>query len=321
MAAAGAASPRAVVELFVRKQPFRSIQIVATPGSGNGRCFATARALQGALERKGHRVALATFRDLDRLQAWGCRPRGDFSLLVCVGGDGTMDAVAGTAIARFAPILPVPAGFGDLFGRALGCPRDVASVVALADGGGEIVGLDVGLKDGVAFLCHESFGFIHDIQDRTERAFWTPQHRGLRLAAYFRTALRHLVDTPLEPMRVVVDGRPLAHDAIVATIANVETYGSWLRLTPDASPVDGLFDVFLVRQTTKRRMLAKLVAFHLGLAREDPHVVVGRGSAVAISDGKGFRADLVVAPRSLRFLVTPAAARALSAGAPARRVA
>ncbi len=37
-----------------------------------------------------------------------------------------------------------------------------------------------------------------------------------------------------------MDGRVVAVDATLVIVANVKTYGAWLPLTPEASPVDGL---------------------------------------------------------------------------------
>jgi hypothetical protein len=36
-------------------------------------------------------------------------------------------------------------------------------------------------------------------------------------------ALHHLGETPLPPLRVTVDGKVVARDAVIVTVANVET--------------------------------------------------------------------------------------------------
>ena len=83
----------------------RTIQIVATPGSGNGRAFERARRLRDGLRARGHRARLAVFSDLERLHHWAAQDRSSFSLLICVGGDGTQDTAALAAVRRSVPFL------------------------------------------------------------------------------------------------------------------------------------------------------------------------------------------------------------------------
>ncbi len=48
----------------------RPIQIVATPGSGNGRALATALQLRKALRARRHQANLTVFSDLGSLRRW-----------------------------------------------------------------------------------------------------------------------------------------------------------------------------------------------------------------------------------------------------------
>ena len=161
-----------------------------------------------------------------------------------------------------------------------------------------------------AFLCQESYGFLSDIQSRTEgstrhRARW---RRGL---TYYQTALRHLRDMPLTSVRVSVDGRVVAKDAVIVTVANVETYGSRLNLTPAASPIDGLLDVFVMRRATKRELLASLLRRQARVPGAAKGAFVCRGRRVSVA-GAHVRDDLRVLPRRLPVVVSPETAEALA---------
>ena len=296
------------------KLPARTIQLISTAGSGNGRALATAKALREGLSARGLAARLENFSDLETLRTWAERDRTSFSLLVCVGGDGTVDTAAPAAIRRGVPLLPVPSGFGDLFARALGHGREIDSVIDLIEGRGEVVQVDAETRDGIVSLCHESYGFLSDIQETTEALGTESRQRWLRFLAYYRTALRRVTLEPLASWRVRVDSRTIADDAIIATIANVPTYGPWLKLTPDASPIDGLLDVFVLRRTSKPAMLARLLRWHFGLSREDDGVLLRRGRQVRVSGPE--RSDVVeVRPGALPVLVSPAMARSLAAEA------
>ena len=96
----------------------------------------------------------------------------------------------------------------------------------------------------------------------------------------------------------------------MVTVANVETYGAWLRLTPAASPVDGLFDVFVMRGATKREVLAKLLRRHLRIPGPESGTQVYRGRRVSVVAAGSPREDLELVPGILPVLVSPETRRA-----------
>ena len=289
--------------------PSRLVEIVATPGSGNGRAMATAVQLREALRARGREVTLEVFSRLEQLHRWAATSATRSSLLICVGGDGTQSSAAMAAVRRSVPFLPVPVGFGNLFGRAFGHPTRVDRVVELVERGA-LIHSDVGIQRGELFLCHASFGLLSEVQDRVETGAY-PRARWRRWIAYYRAGVRHLRDTPLTAVEVAVDGRVVTNDAIVVTVANVATYGGWLRLTPDASPVDGLFDVFVMHGTTKREILARLLKRHLRLPGVDQGSQLYRGRRVSVAASRSAQAKLQLIPGVLPVVVAPETARAL----------
>jgi len=288
----------------------RAIQIVATPGSGNGRALHTALELREALRARGHRARLAVFSDLDSLGRWATTGGTSFSRLVCVGGDGTQDTAAVAAVRRSVPFLAVGSGFGNLFARALGQPHRVDRAIDLLERG-ELVHVDVGIRNRRLFLCQESYGLLSDIQSRVEESGRQPRSRSRRVLAYYQMAVRHLRETPLTPLQVSVDGRIVARDAVIVIVANVETYGAWLRLTPGASPIDGLLDVFAMKRAAKREILARLLGWQLRLPGTEPGALVSRGRRVSVAAPHRVRDELGLMPRRLPVVVSSKTARAL----------
>src|SRR4029079_16265345 len=91
-----------------------------------------------------------------------------------------------------------------------------------------------------------------------ERGRNQPRRRWLRYLYYYGVAHRFLFRTRLASFQVAVDGTPVADDAVLVTVANVETYRGFLSLTPTASPIDGLFDVAVIRRVSKLGLLPRL---------------------------------------------------------------
>ncbi len=144
-----------------------------------------------------------------------------------------------------------------------------------------------------------------------EAAAATPRARWQRWLAYYRAALHHLREAPPRKLRVAVDGRVVAVDAALVIVANVESYGAWLPLTPDASPVDGLFDVFVMRGATHREVFAKLLRRHLRIPGTEDGTLLCRGQRVSVSGLGGTRDRLETLRHRLPVVVSAETAATL----------
>src|SRR5207249_9530233 len=141
------------------------VQIIVTPGSGDGRARATARRLQKALVRRGYAARIQTFANLERLLEWSATCEPDYSHLVAVGGDATLSAAAAAAVRLSIPFVPVPCGFGNMFARAFGFRDDTRRVIELFERG-QVQLVFVGMATGYEiFLSHRSYGFLAEVQE------------------------------------------------------------------------------------------------------------------------------------------------------------
>jgi diacylglycerol kinase (ATP) len=287
------------------------VQIVVAPGSGDGRAPSTARRLQKALVRRGYETHIQTFSEFERLVQWAATCEPTFSHLIGVGGDATLEAAAGAAVRLSTPFVPVPNGFGNIFARAFGHADQTRRVMELFEHG-QVRRVDVGtVNDAQMFLTHHSYGMLEEIQQAVERGRARPRSRLMRHLAYYAMARRFLFTDPLPAIRVEVDGTLLAEDAAVVTVANVETYRGFLSLTPTASPIDGLFDVFVIPRTTRLGVWMRLLKLLLGLAGRWKGIVLGRGRRVRVTGEDGVSEELAVRCGALPLLIPPGSVKAL----------
>ncbi len=292
---------------------WRSVGIVMTTGSGEGRARGIARRLVRVLRRRGSTVTVERFDDLQALTEWARTSSPFFGVLFCVGGDATQSAAARLAHRLRIPLVPIPTGFGNLFASVFGHPSSPRRAARLlADG--EVRMVDVGIAEGPAgeelFLSHKSYGFLDQVQERVEEGRRMPRPRGRRLLAYHATAIRAVCSTPLTPISVEVDGVPVAPDAVLVTVANVETYRDFLPLTPTASPVDGRFDVFVIPRTSRLGLAWRLFLLRLRLPGRWRGASLHRGRTVVIRR-EGRQETLRVVRRALPLLLPPGAIAAL----------
>jgi diacylglycerol kinase (ATP) len=281
------------------------VQIVVTPGSGAGLALVTARRLCRRLRRRGREASIRSFDNLAGLTQWAetCEP--EFSHLVCIGGDATLSAAARAAIRHGVPFVPVPSGFGNVFAGVFGHPTRARDVAALIETG-EVRRVDVGLarkgKAEEVFLSHRSFGVLEQIQQAAERGRKQPRNRLLRYLWYCGVAHQFFFRTRLAAFTVEVDDTPVIDDAVLVTVANVETYRGFLPLTPTAVPIDGFLDVAVVRRVSKGVLMARLLWLALRLPGRRRGLTLYRGRRVVVTTPRG-REELAVHRRALPLLV------------------
>jgi len=293
----------------------QSVEIVVTPGSGEGRALGLARRLRRLLRRRGYRVTIRAFADLGGLVRWAESAGGDVSHVVCIGGDATQSAAARAAMRSNAPLVPVPTGFGNIFATVFRHPRRARHIANLLRRG-EARRVDVGVVHTPSaedvFLSHRSYGLLEQVQMLAERGRKQPRRRLLRYLWYWAVAYRFLFRSHLAGFSVEIDGRLVDSDAVLVTVANVETYHGFLSLTPSASPIDGLFDVAVIPRVSTPHLLWRLLRLLLQVPGRWDGLTVYRGHRVVVTTPRG-REVLTVRRRALPLLVPPGALEALAA--------
>jgi diacylglycerol kinase (ATP) len=292
----------------------RPVEIVVTPGSGEGRALSLARRLCRLLRRRGRPATIRAFDDLAGLLQWTATCVADFSHVVCVGGDATLSAAARAAMRSGMPLVPVPTGFGNIFANVFRHPRHATDVAALLETG-EVRRVDVGVATTPSgedlFLSHRSYGLLEQIQTIAERGRRQPRRRLFRYLWYWGVAYHFLFRSRLAAFHVEVDGQTVAEDAVLVTVANVETYHGFLSLTPSASPIDGLFDVAVIPRASTGRLLWHLLRLLLKLPGRWRGLTLYRGRRVVVTTPRRCE-HLSVRRHALPLLVPAGAVEALT---------
>ena len=248
-------------------------------------------------------MSVRAYHDMTALVRWARTCKADFTHLVGVGGDATQSAVALAAMRLSVPLVPVPNGFGNMFARAFGHADRVENVVDLFETG-QLRRVDVGLaNEDELFLSHRSYGPLQQIQESAEKGRGHPMPRLARHLAYYARAKRFLIDARPPSIRVEVDGNLVADGASLVTVANVETYRGFLSLTPMASPIDGLFDIFIVPRTSRLGLNVRLLLLLLKAPGRWNRVVLCRGRRVVVTVNERRREELRTVRRALPLLV------------------
>lgn len=248
-------------------------------------------------ERARHAAELAT-----RARDEGCQ------LIVAVGGDGTMNEVAGTLIGTNVTLGLVPCGSGDGLGRHLGIHGSIERALDLLDSGAPRV-IDTGLADGHPFFTVAGLGFEAEIAEKFNQL----EHRGF--VRYLTTSAAALQRwQPVDYVITHAGGREAVR-AFTIAVANSDQYGNNARIAPPARADDGLLDLCAIPPVNVINAAPLLSSLFAGILPQMPGVLLRRGEYFSIerptagsihTDGEIHAAGTVVEfrirPASLRIM-------------------
>jgi diacylglycerol kinase (ATP) len=239
--------------------------------------------------------------------------------VVAVGGDGTLNEVVNGLVRAggTTDVATIPIGTGMDFVRTYGIPTRFADAVRVArDGTPRAV--DVGRVsyrtwDGVeAERYFANVGSVGMSAAVAQRANGMSKALGGR-ATFFYALVRVFLEWENTVVTVELEGgerrEGRMHDVIVA---NGRYHGGAMRLAPDASPDDGLFDVVVIGDISKLDFATTSPKIYSGKYLRHPKVELVRSSAVSVDAPERLPIELdgeQVGTTPVRFEVVPHALR------------
>ena len=224
-------------------------------------------------------------------------------VVVAVGGDGTLNEVVNGFFHNGAPIptttrmAMVPLGTGGDFRRSLRISLDPRQAVQVITSGVPRR-LDVGCvtyqgNDGNTQVRHfiniADAGWGGDVVHRVNAG--KKRSGG---ATFMLTALMTLLAWKNKPMHVIIDGE--AHDVVAqqVVVANCQYFGGGMRMAPNASPTDGVFDVIVIGNAGKVESLRGMSRIREGkhLDEHNPKITVMYGKRIEVTSTKPVRLDI-----------------------------
>lgn len=271
------------------------IAVLANPFAGKGRGAHAATVAIERLRAEGAEVrayAGASAADTVRLAAQALDEKP--SVLVVVGGDGTLAGILDVVIGHTTPLVLVPAGTGNDLARALRVPRhDPGAAAALAlHGTAKVIDLgavssDLGER---LFVSVAALGFDAKVSDRTNRLSWP---RGV-LRYYLALVIELARLRPMAFRLAVDDGAVRDAPGTLIAVGNTQSYGGGMPVCVGAQPDDGMLDIVHVRPLSRLRLVRLfpllLRGRHLGRSevshRRARTLTVSAPGLVAYADGE-----------------------------------
>ncbi len=234
-----------------------------------------------------------------------------------MGGDGSVNEVVQALAGRDGVELAVlPRGTGIDFVREFDIPRRPAEAAAVALGGRTRV-LDLGRVTYRAWAGGEGVGWFANVASAgmsgaiAKRTNESSKALGGK-ASYLWSTLAVFARWSPGRVSVGVDGErreATMHDVIVA---NCRYFAGGMKICPEAEPDDGLFDVLVLGDLTKRDLLLTLPKAYSGKHLPHPKAELLRGSVVTVDADEPLPVELdgeQPGTTPARFEVVPGALR------------
>lgn len=180
------------------------------------------------------------------------------TMVVAIGGDGTVADVAGSLEGSAIPLAIVAAGSTNIIGRQLAIPTDPEKMAALIWGNHAVQMLDAGVCNDRVFLHMAGVGFDSHLFAHTNPAL----KQRVGWMAYLPAAAAALRERPAQ-FTIVVDGESMQFVSPLVLVANGSAIiHPAMRIHPAIDASDGLLDLIVVTATAPialARTVARLV--------------------------------------------------------------
>lgn len=269
--------------------------VILNPASGRGRGKKILPTLERFLNASGLDFNLVqSERPWHAAEIAEAASRQGVDAVVAAGGDGTVnETINGLMSARLDGFIKTALGVlsigtGNDFAASLDLPAKLEDAVgAIARNTRRLV--DVGLLKGCDFPNGRYFGNCVGIGFDAaggilaEKITWT---RGL--LAYLIAALGNIFIYYKAPtLKIQLDSEEIHMPSLLVSIMNGKRIGGGFWTAPNASPVDGQFDLCIAEEVSRPRMLTLLPHFLKGTQIGQPEIQMKQSQTVRVTATKG----------------------------------
>jgi YegS/Rv2252/BmrU family lipid kinase len=243
-----------------------TIAVVLNPTAGGGKALGLLPKINAELTKLNRPYHIHVTKSPGDGLATARRYASDgVALVICVGGDGTLNEVVNGILesGKRVPFGLVSAGHGGDFARTAGTSKHVDVAVQRACSG-KSRAIDAGrvtFDDGAtrAFINVAGLGFDALVAEKCQ----STRLPGSTLP-YLAAAFSSLVTFKNIQVKIEADGVPSETKAVFVQIANAKYMGGGLMMAPDADIADGELQLAIVGDFRKPELLRALPGVYSG---------------------------------------------------------
>ncbi|MFZ0034095.1 MAG: diacylglycerol kinase family protein [Sedimentisphaerales bacterium] len=256
------------------------IAYIVNPKSGATSCKLAGQQFEQYLIEKGYEVKVSFTTSLANACEVATDAAVDYhcSMVVVIGGDGTVREVAHGLEGSDKPLLIVPCGTENLLANELGFDEKLKTVIRTFEAG-FIRPLDLGSANGKCFTSIAGFGFDGQVVRRVSE-----QRKGhIDYFDYFWPLWRTFWDYKFEAMKVTVDGEEIFQGRGLVFVGNISRYAVGLQILHYADFSDGLLDVCIYKCASRVHLVKHSVLTVLKQHADCSDVIYRKGKEISVS--------------------------------------
>lgn len=223
----------------------KKLYFLFNPTSGKGRIREHLLEIVDIFTKAGYEVTVHPTQAQGDAQRLTEELADEYDLIVCSGGDGTLDEVV-TGLIRSDSLTPVgyiPAGSTNDFAQSLQIPSNMVKAAETVVNG-RAFPCDVGAFNDDTFIYVAAFGLFTDVSYQTNQRL----KNIFGHAAYVMEGAKRLYDIPSYYLEVEVNGETIRDEFIYGMVSNSVSVGGVKNLMSQTVELDdGLFEVMLIR--------------------------------------------------------------------------
>lgn len=222
--------------------PKSSYYFIINPISGKGKGKKLIPSIEAYFHKKGISFSVHVTNTAGEARKVALQAvQNKYKIIVAVGGDGTVNEIAGQVAGTECILGVIPIGSGNGLAREMGIPLDTRSALRNLVHG-QIKKIDTGTCNGHFFACTAGIGF--DAQ--MAHSFLHLKNRGL--AGYIKTFLKDFFSYQSTNYHLQFNHQKLDSEAFLITIANSKQWGNEFYISPLSKTNDGIFEVCILRK-------------------------------------------------------------------------
>jgi len=202
--------------------------------------------------------------------------------VVAVGGDGTINEIAGALLHTQVPLGIIPKGSANGFAREFGIPLNPRKACEILLRSLDLA-IDAGRINEEYFFSVAGLGF----DARVGYAYNRAQKGGRRgRLPYFTAGIREFFSYEPGTMNLIIDGKERRLAPFLIAIANSKQYGIGAKIAPRAVVNDGFFTLSIVHQAPWYEYLWHLSKVFTGNIDRAPFLETALAKEVKITSEK-----------------------------------
>ncbi|MDD3174077.1 MAG: YegS/Rv2252/BmrU family lipid kinase [Herbinix sp.] len=223
----------------------KKLLLIFNPAAGRGKIKGKLYEIINSFVKQGFKVTVFPTQNKGDATTIVMREEEDYDLLVCGGGDGTLnEVISGQMLSKKSiPIGYIPAGSMNDVAHSLKISREVKIAVKNILTGAP-KNLDIGKFNDKYFIYVAAFGAFTDVSYTTSQK----NKNTIGVLSYYLESIKKISDLKGRHVRVQYDNKVIEDDFIVGFVTNSLYIAGFKNVNYDKTSLnDGMFEILLIK--------------------------------------------------------------------------